>query len=361
MRFLILSLSLLLPVSIFAQSGMLDSQTTLDQINLLVAQYDSRIKQLESEIAVLRLEMSKANIKIPLIEYSGAISKPLPVTYSGQYVTFPITSSGISSIGWMTLPTNNTLSLISTQYWVGPAGFISRVNKDWPAIKSAYSLPENAYLAWYEFVQTGAKDIVFIDITVGTGAKTGVYDMKILYQFEKSEFKRKLLGIFDYSPATGRYTTRSWSNPFGGIPRLFIADPYYVGNAVVPATAVSANWTVTNSIPALTPVSTSSGSAPTSTIVTFADINKAYSEKRYLTTISLSNTYLASNPPTSEIVSIRYRTFFIIGKYTESLAELAKMESLGVLDRQTACNAQVIATYSKNQSLVDKYTAICKK
>ncbi len=99
MRFLILSLSLLLPVSIFAQSGMLDSQTTLDQINLLVAQYDSRIKQLESEIAVLRLEMSKANIKIPLIEYSGAISKPLPVTYSGQYVTFPITSSGISSIG----------------------------------------------------------------------------------------------------------------------------------------------------------------------------------------------------------------------------------------------------------------------
>lgn len=108
-------------------------------------------------------------------------------------------------------------------------------------------------------------------------------------------------------------------------------------------------------------VPVNSGSIVASNSVTLADINKAYSDKRYLTTISLSNTYLASNAPTSEVISIRYRTYFIIGKYTESLAELAKMESLGALDRQTACNAQVIATYSKNQTLVDKYTAICKK
>ena len=89
MRFLILFFSFLLPVSLFAQSGMLDSQTTLSQINLLVSQYESRIKQLESENAVLRLEMSKANIKIPLIEYSGAIVKPLPTISSGQI--FPST------------------------------------------------------------------------------------------------------------------------------------------------------------------------------------------------------------------------------------------------------------------------------
>jgi hypothetical protein len=92
-----------------------------------------------------------------------------------------------------------------------------------------------------------------------------------------------------------------------------------------------------------------------------ADISKAYNDKRYLTTISLSNTYLATNKPTTELLSIRYRTYFIIGKYAESLAEIGKIETLGTLDRQTACNAQVIATYSKNQSLVDKYTKLCKQ
>lgn len=82
MRFTLLFLSILFPVSIFAQSGMLDSQSTLAQMNLLVAQYESRIKQLEAENAVLRLEMIKANVKIPLVDYSGAIAKPIPTTLS---------------------------------------------------------------------------------------------------------------------------------------------------------------------------------------------------------------------------------------------------------------------------------------
>lgn len=141
--------------------------------------------------------------------------------------------------------------------------------------------------------------------------------------------------------------------------RLFIADPYYVGTIGVPSTAVIST-SGSSSIPT-SPSVVNSGSVSPTTPVTMADISKAYSEKRYLTTISLSSMYLASNTPTSEILSIRYRTYFIIGKYAESLAELAKMEALGALDRQTACNAQVIATYSKNQSLVDKYTALCKK
>jgi hypothetical protein len=69
-------------------------------------------------------------------------------------------------------------------------------------------------------------DYVFADIVVGSGA-TGIYDTKILYQFEKSEYKRKLIGIFDYNASTARYTTRTGSNPFGGVPRTFVRDPYY--------------------------------------------------------------------------------------------------------------------------------------
>lgn len=64
----------------------------------------------------------------------------------------------------------------------------------------------------------------------------GVYDIKILYQFEKSEYKRKLIGIFDYSSIALRYVTRTGTNPFGGVTRIFVADPYYAGIVKPPIT-----------------------------------------------------------------------------------------------------------------------------
>jgi len=80
-----------------------------------------------------------------------------------------------------------------------------------------------------------------------------------------------------------------------------------------------------------------------------------------LSVISLSNTYLTQNAPTVDVLRIRYRTYFIIGKYTESLAEIEKINALGKLDKAIACDAQVIATYNKNTTLIDTYTKICSK
>lgn len=163
-------------------------------------------------------------------------------------------------------------------------------------------------------------DYVFADIVIGTGT-TGIYDIKILYQFEKTEYKRKLIGIFDYDSATGRYKTRTGSNPFGGVTRVFVRDPYFAGVVTPPPTVVTSSSGATTPV-VTTPTTTASG---TST-VTMADISQAYNEKRYLTTISLSNTYLTFAKPTTELLSIRYRTYFIIGKYAESLTEIAKLE-----------------------------------
>ena len=346
----------LIPLSVFASSGMLDPQVTIGQMNLLVAQYDARIKQLESENAILKYEMLKAGIKIPLTEYSGAIATPLPTTLPP--------SAGVTITGSTTVSLSGnsdmTLSDITVKYGKDMAGFISRVNKDWSAIKSAYTLPSNAHLAGYEWVQTGSQDHVFADIIVGTGT-TGIYDIKILYQFEKSEYKRKLIGIFEYNPTFTKYTTKTGTNPFGGVPRTFIRDPYYAGAPLVPpaTTTISASGGSSTPEPVVSPGATSSPT--TGALPTMDDIMKAYNEKRYLTTISLSNSYLTVAKPTVELLSIRYRTYFIIGKYADSLSEIAKIEAISTLDRQTACNAQVIATYSKNQSLVDKYMTICKK
>ena len=341
-----------MPASLFALTA-IDPQWALSQMNLLVSQYESRIKQLEAENTVLKYEMVKAGIKIPLDAFSGAIATPLPTD---------IGSNATGNTAQIVPPTNIIPTETVPQYTKDISGFIIRITKDWSAIRSAYSLPANARIAAYEFVQTGAMDHIFTDIVIGTGT-TGIYDMKILYQFDKSEYKRKLIGIFIYDISTGRYITKNGSNPFGGVARVFVRDPAYSGSISIAPTASLGGVASSGSTSIVPKNLTVSSEAPVigSTSVTLADITKAYNEKRYLTTIALSNSYLTIAKPTVEILSIRYRTYFIIGKYSESLAEIAKIEAISMLDRQTACNAQVIATYSKNQSLVDRYTAICKK
>ena len=89
------------------------------------------------------------------------------------------------------------------------------------------------------------------------------------------------------------------------------------------------------------------------------DIENAYAAKRYLTTLSLSETWLTSHPATLDVLRIRYRTYFIIGKYTEALTEVEKIRAIGQLSSSVACEGYVIATYAKDTVLGDSYKATC--
>ncbi len=98
------SLLLLLPVSLFATaSGTLSTEDTLKQLILLVSQYDARVKYLEAENNILKNEMVKAGIKIPLSEYSGALvqipSTPLIPTAYLTGILAPATVTGTTSAG----------------------------------------------------------------------------------------------------------------------------------------------------------------------------------------------------------------------------------------------------------------------
>jgi hypothetical protein len=110
---------------------------------------------------------------------------------------------------------------------------------------------------------------------------------------------------------------------------------------------------------------TASGSSivsPTTiTTVTYADIDAAYGAKRFLSVVSLSNSWLAVNSPTLDVLRIRYRTYFIIAKYSEALAEIERIRSIGQLTSAVACEGYVIATYAKNTSLADSYKTTCNK
>lgn len=353
-RYLVVVLLACLPLSVFAETSVntissADTDSMVTQLKAIIDQYGARIKALETENAILRNEMMKAGIKIPLTAYSGAVVAVItPTTTTGSTTTSSSGAVVATTTGTTTIISDSALNQIATQYSVRYAEFIKKIHADWSGIQWAYKMPASAFIGGYEFVKKGTDNNVFIDVIYSGTTASGVYDAKILYEYHTGTYQRKLIGFFEFNKATGYYVTRTGKNTFVWVERLFVADPLASMGVTVPTTATTstASWQIT---------STSNAAVPT-----IADIEKAYGDKRYLTTISLSNVYLQANPATLDILRIRYRTFFIIGKYSESLTEIAKIQTLGKLDKAVACDAQVIATYSKSQTLVDQYTKVCK-
>jgi hypothetical protein len=163
------------------------------QAKILLDQYAAQVKYVQSENAILREEMRKAGIKIPLSAFSGvtqttisgstgAIVMATGTTVSPPISPLPIVSGEVSFVAF-----ERTYGTLYTP-------FVKKITSDWDKIVTAYSLPKTARIGGYEFVQTGALDHVFVDIIyTGSLTGTGIYDAKILYQFDKTTYARKLI------------------------------------------------------------------------------------------------------------------------------------------------------------------------
>lgn len=112
------------------------------------------------------------------------------------------------------------------------------------------------------------------------------------------------------------------------------------------------------------------GSAPTSSVVdavvtevTLAQIQTAYSKSKLLDALKLSDVYIAKNPNNLDVLRIRYRSYYIIGKYDDSLAEIKKIETIQgtAFERTIACDAAVIGKIAKKTDVSTYYSALCKK
>jgi hypothetical protein len=346
-----ISLSMLVPkFGYSADMTAAEAESMVNQMKAILDQYATRITSLEQENRVLRNEVMKAGIKIPLSAYTTTGSTSSTSIATGATVTWTTQSSGST----LTTPVSqgDLSSAILAQYPGSVGGFINKIHTDWPAIQTAYKLQSGSYIGAYEFVKTPLNNQVFVDIMYGR-TYTGTYDAKILYEYHTGTYQRKLIGFFEYDTKSKAYITRTGTNPHAGKERTIIVDPYIAKNLwTTPPVTSGANQIIS-------PENT--GSTTVGAIVTFKDVEQAYSSKRYLSVISLSNSYLASNPATYDILRIRYRTFFIIGKYDESLKEIAKIEALGKLDKTVACDAQAIATYGVNQTLSATYAKVCAK
>jgi hypothetical protein len=357
-KFLLLPLIMLIPVSVGAANMTAsEADSMVTEMKTILDQYALKIRALEAENAVLREEVRKAGIQIPLSAYSGAIIQTAtppstPTTPTTSSTNTGTTTTVVPTVSTGTGLTASMIESLKTSQWARYAGFITRIHTEWSGIRSAYKLPTTAYIGGYEFVKQGADNHAFVDIVYTTPTASGFYDAKILYEYNTGTYQRKLVWFFEFDKTTGFYKTKSGNNPFAWVARTFVRDPL-AGTVIVPTTAIGTPTTSTG-----TASTTVTG---TTKIPTFAEIEKAYSDKRYLSVISLSNTYLTANTATYDLLRIRYRTYFIIGKYSEALSEIAKIESMGKMTSTVACDAQVIATYSKDTALITKYTAACKK
>jgi len=318
-------LSIMLCLSFFGSVFAVDVDP-IAQTKQLLDQYALRVSVLEKENAILREEISKAGIKIPLSAFSGIVQTAQPIVSStgtvatGVTTKPPVTSSGEFST-----------EMIAQTYGASPAGFIKRIVGEWDKVRDAYSLPKSARIGGYEFVASGALDHVFVDIIyTGSISASGMYDAKILYQFDKTTFARKLIGLFEYNPTTGYYVTKTGKNIFPGVKRTWVPDPRELNKVVTPPTTTPSTGTTVVTPPVTNPTT------PVNT-VTFAEIEAAYTAKRFLSVITLSNTWLATNAPTVEILRLRYRTYFIIAKYPEALKEIEKIKAMGQLTSSIAC------------------------
>ncbi len=167
------------------------------QTKVLLDQYSLRVRALEAENQILREEMRKAGIKIPLSLFSGAIqtgtSILTPVASTPSVTTTGSTTTG-TTVSPVTASGEISFTNIEKNYGISYAGFIKRIISEWDKIVQAYGMPRGAHIGGYEFVNSGALDHVFVDIVyTGSDSATGTYDAKILYQFDKTTYARKLI------------------------------------------------------------------------------------------------------------------------------------------------------------------------
>lgn len=195
----------------------------LTVLTRLVQAYEARIRQLEAENDAMRAQLVRAKvIKLPLVANPPTVISPIApgVTFTGTDTPPPstpvtpvdATPPKVTEVPVVvTVPdtsvTDRAIETIRTMYNASYAGFIKKIHEEWEQIKSAYTLPKDAVISAYEFVQTADKDQVFVDIVSSPSYTGSVYEWKILYQFDPTSFKRKLIGYFELDKKLERYVT----------------------------------------------------------------------------------------------------------------------------------------------------------
>ena len=324
-------LSLQLPV--FADDISDMKASINDTVAKLVQRYEAKIKELETENVTLKQEIANLKTTTPTVIAPASAANP-PKTLSNS----PSTITAVTSKA-------DTYDIV-----------IKQINTNLSVILSENSLPGFSAVGLFEFMEPNA---VFVSLDDGNNpAGVTAFKTKILYTFDASVALTKV-GLFDLDYASQKYRTVSGSNPYTKAIRTRMPNPNYKGKLfddVLPTG--TGNSTVTNNTSTVV-----APSAPITTEVTLAQIKAAYDKTKLLDAIKLSDVYIVKNPDDLDVLRIRYRSYYIIGKYENSLAEIKKIETIqgATFERTIACDAAVIGKIAKKTDVSTYYSTICKK
>lgn len=304
-----------------------------DTMTKLIQKYETRITELQTENATLRQEI--ANLK-----GTGTVIN------TGANIISPTTSTAIVTPPVVITPTMTKSDIFSA--------VIKQANANLGTILSENNLPGYSAIGLFEFIEPNA---VFLSIDDGQNpAGVTAFKTKVVYTFDKNLTFTKV-GLFDLDYASQKYRTTFGSNPYTKSVRTRMENPSYKGKLFEMASGTGSTVNAPSKISA---VSTGGVATPE---VTLAQIKTAYDKTKLLDALKLSDSYIIKNPNDIEVLRIRYRSYYIIGKYENSLSEIKKMETLqgSSFEKTIACDAAVIGKIAKKIDVSTYYSAICKK
>lgn len=347
--------ALVIPATSFAtfETGALRVDIN-EAIQRLVAKYEARIAELEAENAELKKKLSSL----------------APGTVANVEA-----STGTSSSAQPSKPASNASAATpnadpSVMAKTGNADFdalIASVNAGFPSILKENGLLETAQLGLFEFVD--GKKAFFISIDDGKNPPgVSAFKTKILYSYDDA-LKTTVTGKFDLNYDVQRYVTTFGTNPYAGTVRIRVKNPAYTGKLLEETASASAGTasSTSSTANATKPSSASASStAAASADVTAKDVRAAYDKNKLAEAIKLANAYLSKNPRDVEILTVRYRSLYITGKYADSLKDIATIESVqgAKFDCTIAKDASFIAKSAKDTAAAARYSdyvASCKK
>ncbi|MDQ1344373.1 MAG: hypothetical protein QG650_1094 [Patescibacteria group bacterium] len=326
-----------------------------DAIARLIARYESRIAALEAENAQLKSQLSGS-------KPANAVTAPASggLTLSPLDDEAPVKTPSVpAKTPAATVKPTSSSSTGNAEY----DAVIRAVTAQFSDILKENGLPSDSELGLFEFIPE--KRAFFISIDDGKNpAGVTAFKTKMLFHYD-SGYKTSVAGVFDLNYDVQKYKTLFGSNPYSSSSRVRVKNPSYKGKLLddVPTTAPAATAPTTNAGTAAPTTTTAPSTAVVSADVTAKSVRAAYDKNKLADAIKLANAYLAKNPNDVEILTIRYRSLYITGKYADSLKDVQSIETIqgSKFDCTIAKDAAFIAKSAKNAELATKYAAMCKR
>ena len=295
-----------------------------DTITKLAQKYETRIQELETENNILKQELTK-------LKGTGAIN----INAQTKNTDTPATITSAT--------TKSDIRTIVMKQAINQLSTILREN----------NLPAYTAIGLLEFIEPNA---VFLSLDDGKNpADILAFKTKILYTFDDNLAFTKI-GVFDLDYASQKYRTVFGSNPYVKNTRIRVENAVYKGNLLEMA-AKSNSVNNETKAPVISTANVATGE------VTFTQIKAAYDKNKNLDVLKISDSYLLKNPSDIEVLRMRYRSYYFIGKYDNALTEIKKIETIqgSTFERTIACDAAVIGKIAKKTDVSAYYSTICKK